>query len=311
MFNKEQKERFLQSLEGKVVPSYIINVRSTFNKTEPFEEEYGKDVCNFSREEISSMYSTFDYSTHTTFATFNARLAQYTSWCMNNALVSDGCNHFGEFSRPDFETYVTSKRVQKNKYLSRETTYSLIGMFINARDKFLVSSLFEFGKSSGYTEIMNLKVEDIDEETKRVQLCTGRCPRVTDEWIEIAKTASAETEYTQLVSEIVRRYEEGDTIFRRVATGKYADNAVLDSNAANKLVTRSLQNIVQFYGLNGDINASSIAVSGQIDMIHRLAREKGITSEAVVRRYFNLLKEQYNMAPAQPGLWLDRFGAYL
>lgn len=58
MFDKEQKEAFIKEyLKSKVVAK--TSLYAVFRKTEPFEDEYNKDVSDFSGKEILAMLSKF------------------------------------------------------------------------------------------------------------------------------------------------------------------------------------------------------------------------------------------------------------
>ena len=58
MYEKEQKEAFIKEYwSNKVIAETTIN--AVFKKMEPFEDEYNKDVSDFSRKEILAMLSKF------------------------------------------------------------------------------------------------------------------------------------------------------------------------------------------------------------------------------------------------------------
>lgn len=309
MYNEEQKQRFLAYAKGCFVPDSIINFRSLFNVTEPFEKELEKDVSCFSRAEISNMYSMLAYGNPYSLATNNGKLSRYTEWCAEQMLVPDGCNHFKEINGSDFELYV-NQRVQSNRYLTREQLDEFLKEIPNPRDQFVVLSFFEFGKSDEFSEIFHMRIQDIDFENKKVKLFTGRTVSVSDRWLKTAKEAYETDQYYQPLSEIYRKMYVDDHIFRMVMTGK-ATNNLRDGANNNKTIARLLKTLVDISGQNKGINASSLAVSGQIDLIRRRSKELGITAEEFVLKHFEELEAQYIMKPNNPRKFINRYKAYL
>lgn len=58
MYEKEQKEAFIKEYwSNKAIAETTIN--AVFKKMELFEDEYNKDVSDFSRKEILAMLSKF------------------------------------------------------------------------------------------------------------------------------------------------------------------------------------------------------------------------------------------------------------
>ena len=94
MYNKERKIAYLKSLEGITVDDYIVSITSLFNKTEKYEELFGKDLCDFSHQDIASMYSMFEYGSVDIYSGVNSNLKKYTAWCMNQMIVKDFTNHY-------------------------------------------------------------------------------------------------------------------------------------------------------------------------------------------------------------------------
>ena len=309
-YNTEQKERYLSEISDSYATDVIINIRSVFNRTGPFEEMLGKDICNFSREEISDMYALLMYSSKYVYSSVNSRLRAYVEWCLSQMLVNDGCNHFQEFSLVDFEKYV-NKRVLSNKYITRETYCNILKGIPNPRDKFLLMCLYEFGKSTNFEDIFGMKIEDIDREKGVIRLRSGRIVKVSKELIATAIEANKDRRYLMPGREVYRNLLDSPYIFKRAKTaGEEIEN--IDNNNQNvKFVARLIKNLMEYCGENSDINATSIAVSGQFDMIRRRSNELKITEKEYVFNYFDELTKQYKTSPNKAKSYWDRYEAYL
>lgn len=306
MYNIEQKERYIAEEGHRYSESYIKCLRSTFNKVGEMEGLLQKDACNFSHEDIASMYSLYQHGDAYIYSAINSRLLAYTEWCILQFLVSDGCNHYKEFSFNDYNRYI-NKRIEANKYISREELMHFVLKVNNPRDQFVLMCLFEFGKSERYEDITRLKLEDIDKRNNICHLPSGRTVNISDEFIYYAELASKEWQY--FTKNKKRLLVDSKYIFKRVSgrSSPNGDGTILD----NKLFTRLIKNLVEDCDMNLGINAASIAVSGQIDMIQRRAAELDIEKTEYVNEYFGELRQQYQMSPDDPRKFLNKYGAYL
>lgn len=310
MYNSERKERYLSEIKDTYAPDFITNIRSSFNRAGPYEEAIGKDLCNFSREEISNFYSLLMYSNKYVYSSLNSRLRAYTEWCLNQTLVADGCNHYQEFNVNDFESYV-NKRVIANKYISRESYLGLLNAIPNPRDQFLVMCLWEFGRSPNFCEIFGMKLEDIDEKTGTVTLTGGRIVKVSAELIAKAVEANGDMKYLMPGREVYRNLLPSPYIFKRAKTSGDEIDQVDNGNQNVKMVARIMKNLVDYCGANRGINAAAIAVSGQLDMIHRRAADLGITEKEFVMGHFDELTKQYRTSPGNAKGYWEKHEAYL
>lgn len=307
MYNEERKLRFLSECETKYSDEYVTGFRSLFNKTQDFEEMFGKDVADFSREDISNFYSVTYYSDAYTYSNINARLGSYCSWCIEQSLVLDGCNHYREFVIADFYKYINI-RLERKKYFDRDEYNKFLASIVNARDKFLVMCIYEFGKSDNFEEIFKLKMEDIKGNT--ATLVTGREVHLSDELIAVAHRADQEHLYITLTGDRERELIPSEYIFKKSVTSPGKGESI-DPNYGNKLVARLLSSIVGYYGGYEGINASSLALSGQIDMIHRESARLGISCEEYITTHFDELKKQYVVSPDYPRKFYRKYRAYL
>lgn len=310
LYNEEQKERYLSEVKDNYAPDVIVNIRSLFNRVSEFEETLEKDVCNFSREEISNMYSLLMYSSKYVYSSVNSRLRAYVEWCLSQMLVNDGCNHFQEFSLDDFDKYI-NKRILANKYMDRETYEHILDGIPNPRDKFLIMCLYEFGKSQNFEDIFGMKIEDIDQEKGVIHLRSGRTVKVSKELIATAIETNNDPHYLMPGRGVYRNLLDSPYIFKRAKTsGDEIEN--IDNNNQNvKFVARLIKGLVEYVGENRGINATAIAESGQFEWIHHRAKELGITEKEYVLNHFDDLTSQYKTSPNNPKSYWNKYETYL
>lgn len=304
---KNKKKRYLDACITEYSPDYTSNLRSLFNKTEPVEQMFGKDISEFSTREISDFYALSGFSNEYVYSNTNSRLSAYCEWCCKQLLVTDGLNHFREFTMKDFSNYV-NQRLEKNKYLSKEEFYKLVDELANPRDQFLLLCLFEIGKSPHFDDIFKMELKDIDQEKGTVALKSGRTVKISKKLINKAIEADECLSYFLVVSQRTRPLVPSEYIFKKAPNANDNSN---DASQSNKLVTKILRTMASNYGIYNAINATSIAVSGQIAMITRRAEELGIAKDEYVKTHFDELQAQYYMSPNSATMYLRKYGAYL
>lgn len=306
MYNEERKERYLKYAIDVYSDDNVRNIRSLFNKTESVEKLFNKDVAEFSYIEISNMYSLFSYADEYTYSNINSKLTAYCEWANANNLVPDGCNHYREFVMEDLRKYV-NKWLESQRYLTCADLRKFVSEINNPRDQFLIVCLFEIGKSEHFADIMSMKIDDIDEQSNTVILYSGRRARVSNYLIEIAKQANEEMRYYFPRSEKTKPLEPSPFIFKKIV-GTVGSN---DPMTVNKLCAKIVRNCVEACGMYNGINTSSIAVSGQLEMIRRRAKELGIDKRTYIIDHFKELQTQYEMKPNNALTFYNKYRAYL
>ena len=308
MYNEELKRRYISSVKANYSESFEPNIISLFNKSSQIEEMFGKDVSLFSHEDIANMYSLFSYADSYVYGNVNTRFLMYTNWCIAQNLVPDGCNHFAEFTFEDFSMFV-DESLESRKYITRDELLKIVNRLVNPRDQFLFLCLFEIGKSDYFRDILEMSLEDISFESNSIMLQSGRIVKVSDLLLDKALQANGEMKYYSPNSERERPLMPSQYIFKKVKTIAKEGTGV---HVNNKLVTKIIKTCLDHCGGNyGGLNASSIAVSGQLDMIRKEAEKLGISREEYVRKHFSDLKKQYEMSPDNSAKYIKKYGAYL
>lgn len=305
MYNEERKVEFLKSIEKEHSDDYLTCMSSLFNKTEQYEEMFEKDVCDFSHEEIATMYSMFSYASTMIYNTFNCNVKKYVAWCGEHMLIKDYINHFNEFGMSDYERYVDT-RLESKKYLSESEFESMVQALPNVRDQFLFRCLYEFGKSKNYVEIINMQMKDINIEKQKAKLCTGRIVDVSRRFIETAILANNEMTYYFIVSSKTRTFVDDDYIFKIVGSTREALN-----KTPVKFISRVIKNNLDVLDGFSKISPASLAVSGQFSMIKKRSAELGISKKDYIFNCFDELRHQYIMTPNTPKMFYQKYEAYL
>jgi len=190
-----------------------------FKKMEPFEESYGKDLCNFTTMEILGAYSQIRYKSIYTVQMTNSVFKEYTNFCLNNNIVIDNQNHYAELSIEDLKQCVNDLIIE-DSYMSKDELMYYIDRLNNDTDKFLMLAIYEGLYGKNYIEIGALTINDINFESRIVTTCLGREVKISKRLAELAKFAHEEESYMGIKGERVRKLMSSDKIIKPYVTQK-------------------------------------------------------------------------------------------
>ena len=180
-YNDELKRQYIaeKTSETKIANNYLDIL---FAYSSEFENKLGKDICNFTVDEILTLYKASNRKSSESLAVMNSILNQYTIWCLKRNLVMDSQNHFSNITKDLYSTCV-NKMYQKMTYVSKEVVYGWLNSIVNYCDRYLILGLYEGISGDNFTEIINLKYSDIVDG--KAHLCTGRAKPVSKKFASL------------------------------------------------------------------------------------------------------------------------------
>ena len=291
MYNEKQKRRYLDYCAGVYDENTITNIESKFSVCEWIEIEKQKDISLFTKYEIDEyLYSIGIKSTPGSLAAIVSYYSKYTAWCIDNALTPTGINHFEEIvGEGKFDKYI-NKRVQRLKYITPDELNTIVSALENPRDQFVMVALYEIGVSSDQEDLMSIKIGDIDQANNTVKLISGRCPVVSNNFIEYAKSAAEETEYyTKTYSgPRVFQFDPSPYVYKNL------DRINLGSTGGSSRIFRTLRQIKKVSGMNDSVTANTISDSGLFFFIKKESEKLGISEDEFINQYADVIENQYN-----------------
>lgn len=310
MYNEDVKKRFIEEKENTTImsPNFILN---KFKHIESTENELGKDLSNFTTDEIISYYKLSNFTSYDSLNITNNLFARYTQWCLQNSLVKDNQNHYLEFT-PHILNTCMNKALIAQKIISKDTLYSWIKDLENPRDIFVFLCLFEFGRSKDFVEISNAKLKDLNGN--ELTLCTGRTVKISNELKNIIYDCVDATTYVAITSD---RNGSKPTLRNLVDNGsimKMTYNSNINANDATK--GRGIYSLIQrnldYLDVQSNISSNDIVDSGKIHFIKERAKELGITTYEYVynSKYLQEVNHQFGCKITRSVFWL-RYKEYL
>lgn len=271
-----------------------------FNTVAPTEEKLGKDVYDFSAQDLINFYKYLCRSSYNVLRVFHYTFKSYTNWALSKQMVSDNMNHSLEITSEILSSCVHKGRFD-DQVITREALLSDLSGLPNPSDCFLILSLFEGVCSNRMTELHNLTMDDIDKKQKLITIKkTGRQVSVSDELIDYANKAAHEFmkyeqkctsygEYYYDLDDPKPKYDEADM---NIIKAQYNVDPYQDTD---ERFTRRMRNtlvLIQNVLERAVYTPSAIAHSGRIHYI-RSIYDGIMPMQEFVRGHYEDIADRY------------------
>jgi len=306
-YNEQQKNRFLDTIDkSKFPPYYWDRLFASYKKS---EEECGKDLCNFTRQEIFNAHKEQNYRSFETLIIGHINLKNYTDWAIQQSLVDDGENHYDEFITEELFDCVNTLQL-KQSIITRDLLERGISKLDNPQDSFLLIGIFEGVKGKEFIDLTTIKMSDIDLDNKTVRLPSiNTVIPVSNTFINWAIKANSQDKYYRRDGREYPLY--GDNIIK--LSGRYAEQNYMTGNKQSASTYRAILRSLDEMGYGKTISCNSLYTSGIIDLINTIAKEHGVNAEKVLydQELYNLVLLKYNLPASSRRRFLIKFGDFL
>lgn len=306
MFNADLKRKFIEMRTQETVHPEDFYSR-IFEMAEPFENEYERDISAFNKNQILAFYKFLNFSATQTYRNINSVLNLYTQFCFDSGQLENGQNHYAFIDTNDFNSCINTKYLQ-NMLITEDDVQFFLKDLYNPRDQFLILSLFEFGTSKKYRDIVSLKISDIDEENGILHL-EGRDVKVSKQWINIAYEADECLEYR-----LYNDTEHYDRVDLMPSEYVYKETTrarkINDDLARTKRMAHGFLVLRDYLGMPREMKMKSIIISGKIATIRRESKAADMNPVD----YIGLHKKEIDNQFGSKTVWahfLDAFKDYL
>lgn len=268
MYNSNFKEAYISERASRNV-NIDTYLRNWFEKTESLEEEYEKDLYDWTTRQILSFYKELYTPSLETIRVLNAQFERYVDFALANNVVVDCQNHFAEINNDALATCVNWGLADKKIFTRKQLLKIAENGTSNPCEEYLLLAIFEGICGKHFTDIANLTADNFHDG--EVFLPSGKHFPVSKELlIAMNKSVNEYTYYAYTKNGDLdeRQYKAGDPkvikeMFNTYATGEYADQ---------KRVYNRLVRIAAANNLPG-LTSKALLESGRIDLISRLMTE--------------------------------------
>ena len=287
-YNEELKKRYIEEKEKMLsVSSNYIDVQ--FRKTSEMEYELNKDVSNWTLYEIVEFYKIMNLSSYESLLCLNSTLSQYAQFCLENSLVKDNQNHYLECT-VDVIAGCVNRAILDKKIVDRETVLRWVYELPNPKDQFILLSLFEYGKSKDFKDIVYARPKDVNGNNLKL---SNRTVEISNDLIRIIDNCKEEESYYSISG-------GGKKIMPLVDYGYIVksypnQNMSLSDFQKGRNIYISCQRMFNYLGVGQWMSPNSIAESGKLHMIKEKSKELNISpSDYLYSNSIEEVEKQYD-----------------
>ena len=305
-YNEDLKRRYIIEKEKLLaVSSNYIDVQ--FRNASETEYELDKDVSNWTTYEIIEYYKLLSLTSFESLICLNSIFSQYTQFCLENSLVKDNQNHFLECTR-DLLIGCINKSILDKKIITRETVLGWVEELPNAKDQFILLSLFEYGKSKDFKDIVYASSKNLNKENHVLKLF-DRDIFVSDKLIDIIKDCLSEDTYYSISGKGVKRVPLVD--YGYIVKSYPNQNMNLSDFQKGRNIYIACQRMFGYLGVGQFMNPNAISEAGKLHMIRERAKELNISPiQYVYSDYIKEVENQYGCSITR-SVYAKKYEEYL
>jgi len=287
MYNEDLKREFISTYSEDTHKFY----ERVFYNSAPLEKELGKDVYEFSTEEVEKVLYDLRPPTIASSRANASILRTYFNWAIRRGMTMvnalDDCRGYEWFKK----FVVTGIKL----YVSASELMEIEDYCINAQDAVIYRLLFEGVYGKGCSELINLTRSDVDFDNKILTLRDGDSVRklnVSLRCIELIKDALNEEVYMKKngesdVKDNQREYfvlSESDYVIRPIKSRN------VSQNINNMIVTRRVKLINELFGYP-KLTPKNIQRSGMIHMF----KEMGANPDEITELHYQKIANRFGL----------------
>lgn len=202
-YNPERKETFKNyCLETGVYKLSTLKtpVRALFNCTAKYEKRLDKDVAELSSNQVEELlqFLSNSYKTRKSLSSVCSYLYTYYHWSMIKGFSKSDTNLFDKARINKVIEEVIPDSVNSKNFFSKGQLQRYINDITDVTCKFIAYAFFfNIKGDEEYNELTHIKMSDLNENDKRIHLCTNRDVEIDDFFIYLMKQANSATYYDE------------------------------------------------------------------------------------------------------------------
>ena len=165
MYNQEVKEQFLSGLHRNELRTIYSSI---FRRTEEFEKSAEKDIMDFNINECLDLLMFLNPKSITAVGTYKSQFNKYVTWGIEKRLSKTRNNYWLIIST---ESDYTRASFQKRYIKDMDELTEVVEATLNAPyDKYVAYLLYSGIMGENFTELSNLKDDDVKEIEKTITI---------------------------------------------------------------------------------------------------------------------------------------------
>lgn len=309
IYNEELKKRYID--ENYTNLGTKERYLKVFKRTGEFEEEKGKDIYNFTLEEIKDIILSLSSASRATLRSTVSILNKYVAWAIKEGFLDSYINVIDEYLHEDKIKNMTSKLALEHRYLKSEFELDkVINLCVNAQDAVGFVLAWHGVKVE---DMLNIKKSDIDFDNNII-LLDNRKIQLNDKYMQVVQEALYQTTYEKMngkskanATELL--LEDSEYLIRGV------QNITRKTRMTKQVVNNRIKRIIEAFGEKDQegnkvdesmhrqlITLTTVFYSGMFCKLKELESERPLTPEDFMKA-----REDYNLSPVNYGDTQNRY----
>lgn len=305
MFNPELSKKFIKEFYNNPKTRKVVSY--LFERVRIREEDFNKNLFNFSYEELTDVLKYLDCAETNALAEKFTHMNNYYKWAENSHACSINLA-FSIINRKDFKKYLNIDKLRKQYIRDREELHFLCKDIENVQDKLLLVLPYEGLGGEEMSEIRYLKKEDCGYDSNNVYIIhvLGENERIIPIYdmrsISILEDAKENVPYLNSngMSEAraPQRYTIDTKYMVRPTKGKGNTNNVLDISEIViprcSIQTKMVK--IKDWTNKYELSISSIQDSGMFNQLFEMEKTKSLEIEDFrkVMKFYGKKVESYH-----------------
>lgn len=285
MYSPDGRKEWYLNECGKSI--YEENTREfltrIFNSTELEEKLFEKDVSEFTDDEAIDYLKSLNSKSRQRLKVYAWYLSRYRQWYYSKQNIDNILDPFDDRTINKIIESIIPDSVLNDQIITEDYFKECADLEPDSINKFILICFYHGIKGDEFADIINLKMEDLDEENKTVKLISGRISCVDDYFIEHMKKASNAETYIKSIEGNNRNpkqllYVNNGYIIRGTAgRGELFDNKPVAPEFINARMNRIRKNIGNQY-----FSAANLYKNGLINYLKKKFNENGISLKSAI-----------------------------
>ncbi|GIN22577.1 phage lytic cycle repressor MrpR family protein [Siminovitchia fordii] len=298
MYNEDIKKRFLHDYYKNETTRKVVEY--IFYYSYGNEAPLGKDLYDFSLDEVGATIANSRPKSLNVAATRGNFISQYISWAIENNLRTSNIHPMQSLSREWYKQFIDKDIKQ---FISKRELDYVDDNLVNIQDRIVLRLLFEGVYGTECSELRNLRWSDVEEEAGKVKLYDDvkgeRFIYLGKDVIELIRKAyysnedyhnkNGTVEERSLTSQIV----DSEYVVRNLKRGRVREG----ERVSQITILNRIKMIAELFNLP-DITPKSLSRSGMIYMAYEILKNKpdGALKELEYED-FEKIAIKYNLTP--------------
>jgi integrase len=164
MYNEEVKNRFLNEYDNEGTQATI---KSIFTKTASTEKTLGKDLYNFSLDDIAAVFPELKPKVPSTAHSKGRFIKLYISWAIEHGYRTGNLNPLNGVEKEWFVQFVDKT---KKIHFNEDEFFEIVESLQNAQDQAFISLVFEGVLGQSFSELQQLNYNHINWNTNEIKI---------------------------------------------------------------------------------------------------------------------------------------------